>query len=90
MSAIKEATRDRCRPIMMTALTTMLGLLPLAIGIGEGGEVQAPMARTVIGGLASATLITLLIIPSVYLFFDTRLVRRKKENPPEKEHPGPS
>jgi len=88
--AIEEAGRRRLRPILMTATTTILAMLPLAFGLGEGGEVQAPMARTVIGGLASSTLITLLIIPSVYLFFDTRLVRRRKENPPEKEHPGPS
>ena len=54
----------------MTALTTILGLLPLAIGLGEGGEVQAPMARAVIGGLLCATAISLLIIPIVYIEFD--------------------
>ncbi len=70
MTAIKEATRDRCRPIMMTALTTMLGLLPLAIGFGEGGEVQAPMARAVIGGLICSTFISLLFIPIVYYEFE--------------------
>lgn len=61
----------------MTALTTILAMAPLAVGLGEGGEVQAPMARTVIGGLTSSTIITLLIIPSVYLFFDTWLIRKK-------------
>ncbi|HAE39624.1 MAG TPA: hypothetical protein DCG57_13460 [Candidatus Riflebacteria bacterium] len=70
MGIIKEATHDRCRPIMMTALTTMLGLLPLAIGIGEGGEVQAPMARAVIGGLICSTFISLLFIPIVYYEFE--------------------
>ncbi len=76
LSAVSEAARDRCRPILMTALTTILGLLPLAIGLGEGGEVQAPMARAVIGGLVCATFISLLIIPAVYYEFD--LAFRKK------------
>jgi HAE1 family hydrophobic/amphiphilic exporter-1 len=81
MSVIKDATRDRCRPIMMTALTTMLGLLPLAIGLGEGGEVQAPMARAVIGGLLCSTFISLLIIPIVYYEFDVAF----RSKPAEKE-----
>ncbi len=76
LAAVSEAARDRCRPILMTALTTILGLLPLAIGLGEGGEVQAPMARAVIGGLVCATFISLLIIPAVYYEFD--LAFRKK------------
>lgn len=70
VKAVKAAAIDRCRPILMTALTTILGLLPLAIGLGEGGEVQAPMARAVIGGLTCATFISLLIIPIIYLEFD--------------------
>jgi len=75
--AIEEAGRRRLRPILMTAMTTILAMVPLAIGFGEGGEVQAPLARAVIGGLLSSTLITLLIVPTVYLFFDTRLIRKK-------------
>jgi HAE1 family hydrophobic/amphiphilic exporter-1 len=75
--AIEEAGRRRLRPILMTAMTTILAMVPLAIGLGEGGEVQAPLARAVIGGLISSTLITLLIIPTVYLFFDTKLIRKK-------------
>jgi len=75
--AIEEAGRRRLRPILMTAMTTILAMVPLAIGLGEGGEVQAPLARAVIGGLISSTLITLVIVPTVYLFFDTRLIRRK-------------
>lgn len=74
--ALEEAGRRRLRPILMTAMTTILAMVPLAIGLGEGGEVQAPMARAVIGGLISSTLITLLIIPTVYFFFDTRLIRK--------------
>jgi HAE1 family hydrophobic/amphiphilic exporter-1 len=68
--AIEEAGRRRLRPILMTALTTILGLLPLALGLGEGGEAQAPMARAVIGGLFSSTLITLVFVPVVYSLFE--------------------
>jgi HAE1 family hydrophobic/amphiphilic exporter-1 len=74
-AAIEEAGRRRLRPILMTSLTTMLGLLPLALGWGEGGEAQAPMARVVIGGLASATFITLLVVPIVYSLFEQRQPR---------------
>ena len=74
--AIEEAGRRRLRPILMTALTTMLGLMPLALGIGEGGEAQAPMARVVIGGLLSSTLITLVFVPVMYSLFEGRSARR--------------
>jgi HAE1 family hydrophobic/amphiphilic exporter-1 len=69
-AAIEEAGRRRLRPILMTTLTTVIGLVPLALGLGEGGEAQAPMARTVIGGLTSSTLITLVFVPVVYSFFE--------------------
>lgn len=67
--ALMEAGRDRFRPVVMTALTAILGLVPLALGWGEGGEVQAPLARVVIGGLLCATFISLVIIPAVYALF---------------------
>jgi HAE1 family hydrophobic/amphiphilic exporter-1 len=67
--ALAEAGRRRLRPILMTTLTTILGLLPLALGIGEGSEAQAPLARAVVGGLTASTLITLLLIPAVYALF---------------------
>jgi len=76
--AIEEAGRRRLRPILMTAMTTILAMVPLAIGLGEGGEVQAPLARAVIGGLISSTLITLLMVPSVYLLFEKRLEKTTK------------
>jgi HAE1 family hydrophobic/amphiphilic exporter-1 len=67
--ALAEAGRRRLRPILMTTLTTILALLPLALGIGEGADAQAPMARAVIGGLAASTMITLVLIPAVYSLF---------------------
>jgi len=67
--ALAEAGRRRLRPILMTTLTTILALLPLALGIGEGADAQAPMARAVIGGLTASTLITLVLIPVVYSLF---------------------
>ena len=67
--ALAEAGRRRLRPILMTTLTTMLALLPLALGIGEGADAQAPLARTVLGGLAASTVITLFLIPAVYSLF---------------------
>jgi HAE1 family hydrophobic/amphiphilic exporter-1 len=72
-AAIEEAGRRRLRPILMTALTTILGLLPLALGLGEGGEAQAPLARAVIGGLTSSTLITLVFVPVMYSIFERRM-----------------
>ncbi len=78
IDAVSMAARDRCRPILMTAMTTVLGLLPLALGIGEGGEVQAPMARAVIGGLACSTFISLVIIPMIYVEFEQAFGKYRK------------
>jgi HAE1 family hydrophobic/amphiphilic exporter-1 len=74
-AAIEEAGRRRLRPIMMTATTTILAMTPLALGIGEGGEAQAPMARAIIGGLLSSSLITLVVIPTVYALFERRSLK---------------
>jgi len=70
--AIREAARMRLRPILMTTLTTILGLLPMALGIGEGSEMRTPMAITVIGGLLTSTLLTLLVVPVMYSVLDRR------------------
>ncbi len=77
MEAISTAGSRRLRPVLMTTLTTMLGLLPLSFGLGEGGEAQAPLARVVIGGLTSSTLITLVLIPVVYSIFEQRFFQRR-------------
>ncbi|UAC49175.1 efflux RND transporter permease subunit [Bacillus aquiflavi] len=76
--AIIESVKDRTRPILMTALTTILGLLPLAFGFGEGTELNQPMGITVIGGLISSTFLTLFVIPVVYSFFDKETRRLNK------------
>jgi len=68
--AVEMAGRTRLRPILMTSLATMLGLVPMAIGIGEGGELQAPLARVVIGGLLASTIVTLVLVPAVYTLFE--------------------
>ncbi len=71
-AAIIEAGRLRLRPILITKLTTILGLLPMAMGLGEGAEVRAPMAITVIGGVLLTTFLTLLVIPVVYSVMDRK------------------
>ena len=70
--AIMAAGQLRLRPILMTTMTTILALLPLSMGFGEGAEVRAPMAITVIGGLLMATLLTLVVIPVVYSVLDRK------------------
>ncbi len=70
LEALKRAGRVRLRPILMTTATTVMGLLPMAIGLGAGSELRRPMALTVIGGLIASTALTLLIIPAVYHLLD--------------------
>ena len=72
IAAINLAAKSRLRPILMTTLTTTLGLLPMAIGLGDGAEVRAPMAITVIFGLSLSTLLTLVVIPVLYALFDRK------------------
>jgi HAE1 family hydrophobic/amphiphilic exporter-1 len=68
--AVEQAGRTRLRPILMTTLCTILGLVPMSLGIGEGAELQAPLARVVIGGLTASTLVTLVLVPAVYTLFE--------------------
>lgn len=68
--AVELAGRTRLRPILMTSLATMLGLVPMALGLGEGSELQVPLARVVIGGLLTSTFITLVFVPTVYTLFE--------------------
>jgi HAE1 family hydrophobic/amphiphilic exporter-1 len=79
--AVVVAGRTRLRPILMTTLATVLGLLPMALGIGEGAELQAPMARVVIGGLIASTMVTLVLVPSVYTIFEEGLAGLRRRGP---------
>jgi multidrug efflux pump subunit AcrB len=74
--AVIRAGRTRLRPILMTTVTTILALAPMAIGLGEGSESNAPMAIAVIGGLAVSTVLTLLFIPTLYTIFEERFKPR--------------
>lgn len=75
--AVIEAGRLRLRPILMTTTTTVLGLLPLALGLGAGAEIQAPLARVVVGGLLASTLVTLILIPTAYVAMTGMVTRFK-------------
>ena len=71
--AIVRAGHVRLRPILMTTLTTVLGLVPMALAFGEGAELRSPLAITVASGLAFSTLLTLVVIPAVYLVVPSRV-----------------
>ncbi len=71
--AVELAGRTRLRPILMTSIATALGLVPMSLGIGEGSELQVPLARVVIGGLTTSLLITLVLVPTVYTIFEEGL-----------------
>ncbi|MGQ0811495.1 MAG: efflux RND transporter permease subunit [Nitrospiraceae bacterium] len=75
--AVVLAARTRLRPILMTSLATVFGLLPMAIGFGTGGETNAPLARAVVGGLSVSTILTLFLIPTMYLILEERFPRRE-------------
>lgn len=80
--ALREAGRVRLRPILMTTLTTIFGLIPMALGIGSGNELRAPMARSVIGGLTLSSFLTLIFIPVLYAIFELRSERRHQQEKP--------
>jgi HAE1 family hydrophobic/amphiphilic exporter-1 len=86
-SAILSAARIRLRPILMTTAAMVFGMLPLALGLGEGSEQRAPMAHAVIGGVIASTLLTLLIVPVVFTYLDdlgawvVRVARRRSVPP---------
>lgn len=79
--AVVAGGSRRLRPILMTTTTTVLGLIPMSLGIGEGAELQAPLARVIIGGLTTSTLITLVLIPVVYMMFAERAERVRIPKP---------
>jgi len=77
--AVIEGAPTRLRPVLMTSITTIFGLVPLSLGIGEGSEVLIPLGVAVIGGMLLATLLTLFVIPSVYLIFNPERQKSMKE-----------
>jgi len=79
--AVELGGRTRLRPILMTSIATMLGLVPMAMGLGDGGELQAPLARVVIGGLLASTMVTLVLVPAVYTLFEEGLAGLRKGAP---------
>ncbi|RMG16096.1 MAG: efflux RND transporter permease subunit [Planctomycetota bacterium] len=83
--AARSAAFERLRPIVMTTATTVLGLLPLAVAGGEGAELRAPLAVTLVGGLSVSTLLTLFVVPSAYALFLSR--RRRSPTEPEERSP---
>ena len=80
--AAREAAERRLRPVLTTALVAALGFLPMAVSTGAGAEVQRPLATVVIGGLAMATALTLLVLPSLYPIADRLLRRRSRSEAP--------
>ena len=90
VDAVIEAGRLRLRPILMTTTATVLGLIPLALGLGAGAEIQAPLARVVVGGLTASTLVTLVLIPVTYVTVTAQVTRFKsrrwrKDDEPEQD-----
>src|SRR5208282_39882 len=80
VEAAIEAGRIRFRPILMTALAMILGMLPMAIGIGSGSELNAPLGRAVIGGLLAATAMTLFTVPAAYAIFSRHLITKAERD----------
>ncbi|MGB9742357.1 MAG: efflux RND transporter permease subunit [bacterium] len=80
IEAVKEAGRVRLRPILMTSLTTIFGMLPLAFQIGEGSELWSPLGRVIIGGMLVSTFLPLVFIPVLYTIFELRSERRRQRN----------
>ncbi len=75
--AVVSAGKTRLRPILMTSFTTMLALVPMALGFGEGGEMYSPLAVAVISGLFISMVLTLIFIPTLYTVFEERLKRKQ-------------
>ncbi len=88
VAAALEAARTRLRPILMTALTTILGMIPLSMGVGDGAETWAPMARAVVGGMTVGTVLTLFVVPTLYVGVAGVVERRRARRAPVEVAPG--
>ena len=87
--AATAGARDRLRPVLMTALVASIGFIPVAVSTGTGAEVQRPLATVVIGGLVTSTLLTLLVLPTLYAWIEGRRGRRRTSSPAKSERPAP-
>ncbi len=76
LEAVTKGGQERLRPVLMTTITTLAGLFPLAISRGEGSEVWQPLGITMIGGLSLSTLITMLFVPTLYAVFESRIKKK--------------
>ncbi len=88
--SLLQAGQVRLRPILMTTAAMIGGMLPLALGLGEGGEIQAPMGRAIIGGVITSTLLTLVVVPVLYTYLDTFHERRKARRDARRGARGPA
>ena len=79
VDAVKEGAMRRLRPVLLTAMIASLGLLPMLLATGPGSELQRPLAVVVIGGLVTSTLLTLILLPTLYVWLEQRLMVREKE-----------
>jgi multidrug efflux pump subunit AcrB len=86
MDAVITACRVRLRPILMTSLATIIGMLPMAMKLGTGSEQYAPMARAIIGGLTSSVILTVFIVPAAYLLVYERKSRQRPAAASEQAH----
>lgn len=86
--AAREGSRERLRPVLMTALVASIGFVPVAVSTGTGAEVQRPLATVVIGGLVTSTLLTLLVLPTLYAWVEGRRSKRPVTSMREKRMPG--
>ena len=87
-AAAVDGAQSRLRPILMTSLAMIAGMTPMALGLGEGGEQTAPLGRAVVGGLATATLATLLVLPAVFAIIQARTERRALSLDPDDQLAG--
>ena len=85
LEAIREGALTRLRPVMMTALVASLGFVPMAVNVGAGSEVQRPLATVVIGGIISSTILTLLVLPALYMLVHRRAEQKERPSTPPAE-----
>jgi HAE1 family hydrophobic/amphiphilic exporter-1 len=84
IKAIVDGGRSRLRPVLMTALTTIFGMVPLAIGTGQGSEIWRPLGVSIVGGMTFSTVVTLVLVPALYSIFGSYGVVRKRKKHREK------